>query len=533
MSEETVQDLTQSDIAAAGHMLERATWAARSFATYSSADVDRIVRAVADAAHGAAHKYADWAVRETGFGVVEHKVRKNEACSKGIVDTYAGDDFVVPRIRHEDKIVEVPRPAGVILALTPSTNPIATLNFKVLLALMTRNVVVVSPHPMAKECSADAAELLAQAAVAAGAPDGIIQCVSEPTIPLVEALMADVRTKVILATGGTGVVRAAYSSGNPAIGVGPGNVPVLVDATADIKLTASRIVDSKAFDNSVLCTNESVLIVEDAVADSLIREMERAGAAFLDEDSGRQLRQFMFPLGRLNTDVVGKDATWIAEKAGLRVGPKTRVLVASFDAAIPEESLTHEKLSPVLGMIRVPDVESGIATARAIVRIAGAGHSAAVHSQDPQTVLRYAAAVPVLRVSVNVGNSTGSSGLDTNLAPTMTVGTGFVGRSALGENLQPKHLVNWTRIAYNSDPSEALPVYDGLSPWAVHDKPVPAYPDASNEARGGTSTQALGQLADTVSRNISRSHQGGADDAAFRAEVRRLVAAELSQLLKG
>ena len=271
MPDHPVHDLTQPDIAAAGHMLERAAWAARAFATYSSNDVDRIVRAVADAAHSAAHKYAEWAVRETGFGVVEHKVRKNEACSRGIVETYAGHDYVSPRVRPDYKIIEVPRPAGVVLALTPSTNPIATLNFKILLSLMTRNAIVISPHPMAKECSADAADRLVQAAVAAGAPDGIIQCVAEPTIPLVEALMADVRTKVIVATGGTGVVRAAYSSGNPAIGVGPGNVPVLVDATADLKLAASRIVESKAFDNSVLCTNESVLIVEESVAAPLVR----------------------------------------------------------------------------------------------------------------------------------------------------------------------------------------------------------------------------------------------------------------------
>ena len=260
--------------------------------------------------------------------------------------------------------------------------------------------------------------------------------------------------------------------------------------------------------------------------------MERAGAAFLGEEDARQLRQFMFPLGRLNVEVVGKGATWIAQQAGIRVGPKTKVLVAGFDAAIPEEPLTHEKLSPVLGMIRVSDADAGIATARAIVRIAGAGHSAAIHSHNPGTVLRYAAEVPVLRVSVNVGNSTGSSGLDTHLAPTMTVGTGFVGRSALGENLQPKHLVDWTRIAYNADPSEALPSYDGMDPWTTHDQPVPAYPVASNDHRGAPPSHALDRLADTVSRRVSSSGQG-ADDAAFRAEVRRLVAAELSQLLKG
>lgn len=537
--------------AAAGHMLERARWAARAFATYSAADVDRIVRAVAEEAHRSAREYAEWAVRETTFGVVEHKVRKNEACSRGIVETYAGHDYVTPRVDAANRIVEVPRPAGVVLALTPSTNPVASVFFKVLLSLMTRNAVVVSPHPTAKECCHDAAERLARAAVAAGAPDGVIQCVAEPTIPLVEALMGDVRTNVILATGGTGVVRAAYGSGNPAIGVGPGNVPVLVDATADVKQAARRIVESKAFDNSVLCTNESVLIVEDAIADSLTREMERAGALFLDADAAQRLRDYMFPFGRLNTDVVGKDASWIASQAGLRAGPRTKVLVAPFEVAVPEEPLTHEKLSPVLGMIRVRSAAEGISIARAVVRIAGAGHSAAIHSADPTTIMEYAAQVPVLRVSVNVGNSTGASGLDTNLAPAMTVGTGFVGRSSLGENLQPKHLVDWTRIAYNNDPAEVMPDYTGLSPWVRHDAPVPAYPLASNDHRAVPASlngsvngsangsarldQFAGRVAGQVSGRLGSGPNGrlGADDAAFREEIRRLVVQELSQLIKG
>lgn len=522
----------EAEVAAAGHMLERARWASRAFAGFAAEDVDRIVRAVADVAHDDAEKYAEWAVEETGFGVVEHKIRKNRACSRGIVETYQGQDFASPRIRPDDKIVEVPRPAGVVLALTPSTNPVASVFFKVLLALMTRNAVVISPHPMARECCSDAAALLARAAVDAGAPDGVVQCVAEPTIPLVESLMADERTNVILATGGTGVVRAAYGSGNPAIGVGPGNVPVLVDGSADLRAAAQRIVDSKAFDNSVLCTNESVLIVTDPVADRLQREMERAGAAFLDDTATQQLRDYMFPFGKLNVDVVGKDAARIAQQAGFRIGPTSRVVVAPFDVAIPEEPLTHEKLSPVLGMIRVPDADAGIRAARAIVRIAGAGHSAAIHSNDPGTIMRYAAEVPVLRVSVNVGNSTGSSGLDTHLAPTMTVGTGFVGRSALGENLQPRHLVNWTRIAYNADASEPMPAYDGISPWTEHPGPVPAYPTASNDDRAPAPSEPIhrrdGQLATSVVGAAQRD-----DDAAFREQIRSLVVEELSQLIKG
>jgi acetaldehyde dehydrogenase/alcohol dehydrogenase len=391
--------------------------------------------------------------------------------------------------------------------------------------LMTRNSVVVAPHPRAKNCSADAARALAAAAVNAGAPDGIVQVIDEPSIPLIEALMADERTDVIVATGGTAVVRAAYSSGNPALGVGPGNVPVLVDSTADIAAAARRIVDSKAFDNSVLCTNESVLVAEESIAGALCAALTRNGAHVLDVDAARRLREFMFAGGHLNTDVVGRDAAWIATQAGLRVTPKTRVLVAPFEHVTGEEMLAHEKLSPVLGMTTVADADRGIRAARAVVRIGGAGHSAAIHSENPRTITDFAAQVPVLRVSVNVGNSTGSSGLETNLAPSMTIGTGFVGRSSVGENLQPQNLLNWTRIAYNSDVGVTMPNFSGITPWHTPGGPVPEYPRASNDT--GSAPQPV---------RTSHSVTGRPNDPnldSLRAELRALVVEELAQLMKG
>ncbi|OBB27053.1 aldehyde dehydrogenase [Mycolicibacterium peregrinum] len=510
--------------AQAGHMLERAGWAAAAYADYDAAAVNNIVNAVADAAYAAAERFAAEAVAETGMGVVADKVTKNRACSRGIVDYYRGEDYVSPRVDEARKIIELPRPAGVVLALTPTTNPVATVYFKVILALMTRNAVVVAPHPRAKQCSADAARLLAEAAVAAGAPDGIVQVVEEPSIPLVQALMADERTDVIVATGGTGVVRAAYSSGNPALGVGPGNVPVFVEASADINAAAKRIVDSKAFDNSVLCTNESVLIAEDAIASKLNGALTRAGAHILDEDGARRLRAYMFTDGHLNTDVVGRDAAWIAGQAGLRVTAKTRVLIAPFNDVISEEMLAHEKLSPVLGMTTAADAARGIRAARAVVRIGGAGHSAAIHSENPPVITDFAAQVPVLRVSVNVGNSTGSSGLDTNLAPSMTIGTGFVGRSSIGENLQPQNLINWARIAYNSDSAVPMGNFAGIHPWHSPAGPVPEYPRASNDRHGAPVTPSRPYP------TANRSSDLGLD--ALRAELRALVAEELAQLIK-
>jgi acetaldehyde dehydrogenase/alcohol dehydrogenase len=499
-------------------MVARAEWAARAYAKFDKASVDRIVSAAAQALAARAHEFADAAVRETGFGVAEHKLLKNLSCSTGLVEHYHDHDYVSPRIDTAAKIVEVPRPAGVILALTPSTNPVATTSFKILLALMTRSAVILSPHPMAKVVCCAAAQAMSEAAVAAGAPDGVIQWVAEPSVPLINALMTDERTDVIVATGGTPVVRSAYRSGNPAIGVGPGNVPVLVDRTADLNNAARRIIESKSFDNSILCTNESVLLVEDSVADKLVSAMVREGAHLLTTDERDRIRETVFPNGHFDTRFVGRDASWIAAEAGIRVPAKTKVLLAPFELVVPEEPLAHEKLCPVLGLVRVPTAARGIEVARAVLRITGAGHSAAIHSQDAATVLAFGAAVPVLRVSVNVGNSLGSSGLQTNLPPSMTIGTGYAGRSSVGENLQPKHLVNWTRLAYNSDVREVMPDFAGRSPWPVSTGAVPAYPVASN-------------LAEAPQIQVRETNQG--DVAELREEIRRLIVEELHQIIKG
>ena len=386
----------------------------------------------------------------------------------------------------------MPKPAGVVLALTPSTNPIATVYFKVLLALMTRNAVVVSPHPLARRTSTEAVHLLAAAAVEAGAPDGCLQIVEEPTIPLIEALMADDGVDVIVATGGTAVVRAAYRSGNPSLGVGPGNVPALVDATADVARAARHLADSKAFDNSILCTNESVAIVEERVADALQRELARHGAHVLSAEEAGRARAALYPEGRINTELAGKDAGALARAAHVRVPSGTRVLVAPFPLIVPEEPLAHEKLFPLLGLNRVPDAQRGIAAARALLRIGGGGHSAVIHSRDPRTVLAYGAAVNVLRVTVNAPGSTGGAGLDTNLPPTMTIGTGFFGRSSLTENLQPKHLLQWTRVAYANDPAEPFGDFASLEPWsAVPEAAPPAAAAAARPAAPAISREDL------------------------------------------
>ncbi|MFN4142749.1 aldehyde dehydrogenase family protein [Aestuariivirga sp.] len=444
-------------------MLDRARWAAGKMQKLDRAATRRIVDAVAAAGHAKAQAYAEWAVRETGMGVVEHKRIKNEACTKGLVEIYGNEDFISPRIDPQKKIVELPRPAGVIFALIPVTNPVATVFFKTLLALMTRNAIILSPHPQAKACCTDAARVLAEAAKAAGAPDGAIQVIDEPNIPLLEKLMADERVDLIIATGGPSVVKAAYRSGNPAFGVGPGNAPVLVDDTADLKLAAKRIVASKSFDNSILCTNESTVLAFTTIADRLLEAMKAEKAHVCTPEETEKLRKLLFTEHGFNVAMIGKDASVIAREAGFNASG-AKILVTPVNLVQPEEKLVREKLCPVLAFARVQTIDQAISAARSMMRKSGRGHSAAIHSKKEANVMAFAAAVPALRVAVNAGCSLGASGYETNLGPSMTIGTGFAGGSSIGDNLTPHHLMHFARIAYNKDAAETFGDYTGLDP---------------------------------------------------------------------
>lgn len=488
-------------------MLERARWAAAKLAKMDRPAIMAAVDAAAAAGHARAREFAERAVAETGYGVVAHKLIKNEACSKGIVDLYRNEDFVSPRIDAARKMVELPRPAGVIFALVPVTNPVATVFFKCLLALMTRNAVIVSPHPGARGVCAEAAKALAAAATAAGAPDGAIQVIEEPTIPLIEALMSDDRIDLIVATGGPAVVKAAYRSGNPALGVGPGNAPVLVDDTADIAAAARRIVESKSFDNSILCTNESTVLAYEGIAERLLADLKKAGAHICTAEETAKVRALLFHEDGFNTAVIGKDASWIAEKAGFRA-PGAKILVTPVSLVQPEEKLVREKLCPVLAFARVGGLEQGIASARSMMRRAGRGHSAVVHSTNEATIMAFAAAVPALRVAVNVGCSLGAAGFETHLGPSMTIGTGFVGGSSIGDNLTPDHFVQFSRIAYNKADTVPFGRFEGLDPLRLDEMPPPSVAPQLTAIAGG---------------------QIPAD--ALRAELRRLILEELNAVL--
>ncbi|MCY4038475.1 MAG: aldehyde dehydrogenase family protein [Hyphomicrobiales bacterium] len=507
-------DISQSQAARASRadmMLERARWAAEVFHRYDRELTLKIADAVARVAHEKAGFYADWAVRETGFGVAEHKKIKNEMTSIPFVDGYRERDFVSPRILEKKKIIEIPRPAGVVFGLIPSTNPIATVNFKTLLALLTRNAIILSPHPAARECCIDAARTLAAAAEEAGAPEAAIQIVEEPTIPLIEEFMGSPKLGVILATGGTAMVRAAYSSSSPAIGVGPGNAPVFVDESADIRKAASRIVDSKSFDNSVLCTSESVLLTTDAVEPKLSRELSRAGAYICKPEEVVALRRYLFHERGFNVEAVGRDASWICSQIGIRAPAKTRILVAPIDAIGVEEPLSREKLCPVLAYYTAAGRAQAISQSRAVLRLAGAGHSAAIHARDEATILAFSETVEAYRVVVNAPTSQGAAGFATHLAPTFTVGTGFFGRSSIGENINPEHLLHWTRIAYNADADEPMGNYAGLS--LSQEGPLPEAP--ADGVPGSTRVENTSEIDDEL-----------------RNELRRLIVEELRAALR-
>ncbi len=499
-------------------ILGRARWAATIFDRYDRETTMHIVDAVANAAHNHAAEFAEKTVAESGFGVVQHKKIKNEMTAKPLVDFYRDQDFINTRVNEACKIIEIPRPAGVIFALTPSTNPIATINFKVLMALMTRNAIVISPHPAVKNTSVEAAQVLSRAAEEAGAPVGVIQILAEPSILMVETFMNSDKTNVILATGGTPMVRAAYSSGNPAIGVGPGNAPVFVDVSADIAKAAARIVTSKSFDNSVLCTNESVLITVPEVENKLKIALKSSNAYICTDDETETLRRFLFHPRGFNIEAIGRDASWIAQECGIRVPSNTKILVTPITQIGVEECLSREKLCPVLAFHVTKTKTQALHQSRAVLRLTGGGHSAAIHARDEATIMEYAAMVEVYRVVVNAPCSQGAAGFATNLAPTFTIGTGFFGRSSIGENVGPQHLVHWTRVAYNADADEPFGNYHGLSRGfrgALPTAPADGVPGSARPPAPSHQPSAISTI-----------------DPATKDELRRIIAAELRKLRK-
>jgi acetaldehyde dehydrogenase (acetylating) len=434
-----------TSVAEARELIERAYAAFRKYQEYSQEQVDRIVDAMATAASSAAEKLARMAVEETGYGVVEHKVQKNLFASRRVHEAIRGLKTV--GIVREDPalgILEIAVPVGVIAAILPSTNPTSTAIYKVLIALKGRNSIVLSPHPTALRCSCEAAAILKQAAISAGAPEDVICCFNTPSMAGTQELMRHRRTAVILSTGGMSIVRAAYSSGKPAFGVGPGNVPALIDRSADIEKAVADVVYGKTFDNGTICSSEQAIVAEEAIREPVRKQLERNGAYFLTLEEIARLGGEMVNLEAhtINPKFVGKSAVKVAEMAGIRVPPETRVLVAKLDGVGREVPLSAEKLSPVLALYFERDRAAAMETCRSLLRFGGLGHTCAIHARDEQVIREYGLKMPAYRVVVNSPSPQGSIGSSTNLFPAMTLGCGAAGGNITSDNISPLHLSN-------------------------------------------------------------------------------------------
>ncbi|MGB9333795.1 MAG: aldehyde dehydrogenase family protein [Candidatus Acidiferrales bacterium] len=436
--------------------VERAHQAQQRFAEFSQAEVDAIVDACAAAATEAGEQLARVAVEETGYGNVTDKTAKNRLASVDVHRAIRGMKTVgIVREDREKAIAEVAEPFGVVAAVIPVTNPTSTAIYKTLISLKSRNAIVLSPHPSAMRCICETASVLERAALKAGAPEGIIVCLNHPTMQGTQELMKHRMTGVILATGGTGLVRAAYSSGKPAYGVGPGNVPAMIERTANVKKAVADIFAGKTFDYGTICSSEQAIVTEDAIRDKVLEECRNQGAYFLSEDEIRKLGELVFRHGHVpDAKVVGKHATVLAEQAGIKVPANTRVLIARLEGVGREYPLSAEKLSPILAFYSAPNFAGGAEICQKLLRFGGAGHTASVHTQNEAAAREYGQKVPASRVCVNTSAVHGSVGYSTNLFPAMTLGCGSAGGNITSDNIGPHHLMNLKRIAWESRPVE-------------------------------------------------------------------------------
>ena len=425
--------------------------AQKNFATYTQEQVDKIFLAAASAANKARIPLAKMAVEETGMGVVEDKVIKNNYASEYIYNAYK--DTKTCGIIEEDKafgIKKVAEPIGVVAAVIPTTNPTSTAIFKCLLALKTRNAIIISPHPRAKNCTIAAAKLVLEAAVAAGAPEGIIDWIDVPSLEMTNTVMKE--ADIILATGGPGMVKAAYSSGKPALGVGAGNTPAIIDDSADILLAVNSIIHSKTFDNGMICASEQSVIVLENIYDMVKKEFATRGCYFLNGRETQAVRKTIIINGALNAKIVGQPAAKIAELAGVKVPEGTKILIGEVESVELSEEFAHEKLSPVLAMYKAKDFTEALDKAERLVEDGGFGHTSSVYLNEvteKEKLDAFAARMKTCRILVNTPSSHGGIGdlYNFKLAPSLTLGCGSWGGNSVSENVGVKHLINIKTVA--------------------------------------------------------------------------------------
>jgi len=440
--------------------VERAYSAWTRYRTFSQSQIDAIVEAVAAAARTHAQRLAELAVEETGYGNARDKLTKNMLAAEVLPRRMRGMRTVgILREIPEQGIVEIAEPVGVVAAILPTTNPTSTAMYKTLIALKSGNAIVLSPHPRARACTCETAAILAAAAEQAGAPEGTVECIGTSTIEASTELMRHRRTAVILSTGGSAIVKAAYSSGKPAFGVGPGNVPVLVDTSADVAEAVEKIVAGKSFDYGTLCSAEQTLVADRTLRAKILAELARCKAFVCDAARTAALERRL--IGKnfgINPDCVGQSPQKIAKMAGFEVPADASILAAEIGGIGREHPLSAEKLSPVLSLYFVENFAAALDACEAVLRFGGLGHTCGIYAKDDARIREYAARMPAFRVIANTSTPQGSTGLETNLFPAMTLGCGAVAGNSTSDNIGPLHLINIKRLAYARGP---LPAAEG------------------------------------------------------------------------
>ena len=440
-------------------LVEAAKEAQQELARMDQAQVDRIVRAIADAGVRNARRLAQMANEDTGFGIVDDKVIKNIFASRGVYE-HIKDMKTIGEISRDDakRLRTIAVPVGVIAGLIPSTNPTSTALYKAEIAIKAGNAIVFFPHPTALRCILETVKVIRQAVAEAGGNENLVSCITIPTMEATDNLMRHRDVAMILATGGSAMVRAAYSSGTPAIGVGPGNGPAYLEKTCDLPLAVKRILDSKTFDNGTICASEQSIVVERRMEGAVTAELKAQGAYLLDDEEHRLLSKFILrPNGTMNPAIVGKSVETVAKLAGLtRVPPTARVLVARETGVGPGYPYSNEKLGLILAYYVEDSEEAVLRRCVEILEWEGAGHTFAIHTEDADAAKRFAAAVPASRVLVNTPAALGGIGATTCLFPALTLGCGAVGGSSSSNNIGPLDLINIKRVAWGVKELEEL-----------------------------------------------------------------------------
>jgi acetaldehyde dehydrogenase (acetylating) len=454
----TIIDSDLRSVQQARDLLRAARDAQKAFAATPQADVDRIVDAMVEAGAADAERLARLAHEETGFGRTDSKTQKNLFATRTLQERMRGmrTAGIINKL-HDGSVWEVATPMGVVAALIPSTNPTSTAMYKAIIAAKARCGIVMTPHPRAKACTAEALRVVAEAAYAAGAPAGLFGCLAEVSIEGTNELMENAITAVILATGGPGMVRAAHSKGKPAYGVGSGNVPAYVDRSADLSKAAADILTGASFDWGTLCSTERSVIVDQPIKAKLFDEFRRQGGHFCSPEETDLLRRLvLLPGGRgLNTEIVGQSPQRLAELAGFRVAPEARALLAEVAEVGRQEPLSMETLSPILSVYTVDGWQQGCERCIEILKFGGIGHTLALHAQSDRVIEAFALEKPSMRIVVNTVAALGSVGLTTALFPAMTLGPGTIGGSITSDNISPLHLLNVKRLAFETAPMNA------------------------------------------------------------------------------